>query len=94
MESWQHLFLTSNAPCKRRRLILAGKSICSKKVLFASMRRLTYKIQGAKKLTQGFPDAFAAWLKVNIPSLRKGRVFILVCLFCFVVVLPLLLLPV
>lgn len=87
MESWQHLFLTSNAPCKRKRWILAGRSICSKKVLFASMRRLTYKIQGAKKLTQGFPDAFGARLKVNIPSLRKEKVlFCFVLFYCFVVV--------
>lgn len=74
MEPWQGLFLNSYALCKRKGLILAGKNICSKEVLFASMGRPTYNIQGAKKLTQEFPDAFGTWLKVNIPSLRKEKI--------------------
>lgn len=37
------------------------------------MERLTYKMQGAKEPTQGFPDVFRAWLKVNIPSLILGN---------------------
>ena len=58
------------------------------------MERLTYKMQGAKELTQGFPDVFGAWLKVNIPSLllRRDEFFslflfffvVVVCLFLFV----------
>ena len=37
------------------------------------MERLTYKMQGAKEPTQGFPDVFRAWLKVNIPSFILGN---------------------
>lgn len=53
------------------------------KFFFAFMERLTYNMQGAKEPTQGFPDVFRAWLKVNIPSLILGNDEF-VCLFvCF-----------
>ena len=55
------------------------------------MERLTYIMQGAKEPTQGFPDVFRAWLKVNIPSLILGNdefgVFLFVC-FLFFLLLP------
>lgn len=83
MESWQGLFLTNYTPCKRKGLILAG-SMYSKEVLFASTGTLTYKMQGAKELTQGFPDAFGAWFKVNtFHHLGREVIFWFVLVFFF-----------
>ena len=106
VESWQGLFLTKYAPCKKGRDWFQLEEVfILRKSFFASMERLTYKMQGAKELTQGFPDVFGAWLKVNIPSLLLRRdeffslflffffLFVCFCLF-FGVFLPFHLLPV